>query len=162
MDSFEDLIGKNINDVALNESTTFFIAPLKYFYKNCGRRYPASKYRLADLDYFNLISFSDLFKHESILIIWYNEEGTITDLELYYLSNDFDVLFKDYYYIKKAIENGEAHKLREGDTKFLGASRLAEKVAQPNSDKPANKRELVLKKRYLQKILNEMGFKCNF
>ena len=160
MDSFEALIGKNINEVALNESTTFFIAPLGYFYKNCGRRYPASKYKLADLDYFNLISFSDLFKHESILIIWYNYEGIITDLEVYYLSNDFDVLFKDYYYIKKAIDNGEAHKLREGDTKFLGASRLAEKVSQPNSDKLANKRELVLKKKYLQKIINELNFKC--
>ena len=162
MDSFEALIGKNINDVALNESENFFLAPLEYFYKNCGRRYPASKYKLADLDYFNLISFSDLFKYESILIIWHDETGLITDLELYYLSNDFDVLFKDYYYIKKAIDDGEAHRLREGDTKYLGASRLAEKVAQPNSDKPANKRELVLKKKYLQKILNEMGFKCSY
>ena len=162
MDSFEALIGKNIKDVALNESENFFLAPLEYFYKNCGRRYPASKYKLADLDYFNLISFSDLFRHESVLIIWYDETGLITDLELYYLSNDFDVLFEDYYYIKKAIDDGEAHKLREGDTKYLGASRLAEKVAQPNSDKPANRRELVLKKKYLQKILNEMNFKCNF
>ena len=160
MDSFEALIGKNINEVALNESTTFFIAPLEYFYKNCGRRYPASKFKLADMDYFNLISFSDLFKYESILIIWYDETGLITDLEHYYLSNDFDVLFKDYYYIKKAIDNGEAHRLREGDTKYLGASRLSEKVSQPNSDRPANRREFVLKKKYLQKILNEMGFRC--
>ena len=160
MDSFEALIGKQIDDVALNESTTFFIAPLKYLYKNCGRRYPASKFKLADLDYFNLIEFSELFKHDSILIIWYDEDGLITDLEHYYLSNDFDVLFKDYYYIKKAIDNGEAHRLREGDTKYLGASRLNEKVAQPNSDRLANRREFVLKKKYLQKILNEMGFRC--
>ena len=160
MDSFEALIGKNINEVALNESTTFFIAPLEYFYKNCGRRYPASKFKLADIDYFNMISFTDLFKHESILIIWYDETGLITDLEHYYLSNDFDVLFKDYYYIKKAIDSGEAHRLREGDTKYLGASRLNEKVAQPNSDRLANRREFVLKKKYLQKILNEMGFRC--
>ncbi|WP_406536570.1 hypothetical protein [Methanobrevibacter sp.] len=160
MDSFEALIGKNINEVALNESTTFFIAPLEYFYKNCGRRYPASKFKLADIDYFNLISFTDLFKYESILIIWYDETGLITDLEHYYLSNDFDVLFKDYYYIKKAIDSGEAHRLREGDTKYLGASRLNEKVAQPNSDRLANRREFVLKKKYLQKILNEMGFRC--
>ena len=160
MDSFEALIGKDINEVTLNESTTFFIAPLEYFYKNCGRRYPASKFKLADMDYFNLISFSDLFKYESILIIWYDETGLITDLEHYYLSNDFDVLFKDYYYIKKAIDNGEAHRLREGDTKYLGASRLSEKVAQPNSDSLANRREFVLKKKYLQKILNEMGFRC--
>ena len=70
------------------------------------------------------------------------------------------MLFKDYWYIKKAIDNGEAHKLREGDTQYLGASRLPEKVAQPNSDRLADRRELVLKKKYLQKILNEMGFKC--
>ena len=159
MDSFEALIGKNINEVVLNESTTFFIAPLEYFYKNCGKRYPASKFKMADLDYFNLIEFSQLFRYESILIIWYCND-IITDLELYYLSNDFDVLFGDYYIIKKAIDRGEAHKLREGDTKYLGASRLNEKVAQPNSDKLANRRELVLKKKYLQKIINELGFRC--
>ena len=159
MDSFEALIGKNINDVVLNESTTFFVAPVEYFYKNCGKRYPASKFKLADLDYFDLIEFIDLFKFEAILIIWYCNE-IITDLELYYLSNDFDVLLMDYYRIKKAIDNGNAHKMREGDTKYLGASRLNEKVPQPNSDKLANKRELVLKKKYLQKMLNEMGFKC--
>ena len=157
MDSFEALIGKNINDVVLNESTTFFVAPLEYFYKNCGQRYPAAKLKLADLDYFDIIDFSDLFRFEAILIIWYYDD-VITDLELYYLSNDFDVLFDDYYYIKKAIDNGDAHKLREGDTKYLGASRLDEKVAQPNSDVLANKRELVLKKRYLQKIINELRF----
>ena len=158
MDSFEALVGKNINDVVLNESTTFFIAPLEYFYKNCGRRYPAGKFKLADLDYFDMIDFSDLFRFEAILIIWYFED-VITDLELYYLSNDFDILFKDYYYIKKTIDKGEAHKLREGDTKYLGASRLSDKVDQPNSDKLANKRELVLKKKYLQKMLGELDHK---
>ena len=106
-----------------------------------------------------MIDFTELFKFEAILIIWYFED-VITDLELYYLSNDFDILLMDYYYIKKSIDEGEAHKLREGDTKYLGASRLDEKVLQPNSDKLANKRELVLKKKYLQKILNELGFKC--
>jgi hypothetical protein len=159
MDSFEALIGKNINDVVLNESETFFVAPLEYFYKNCGMRYPASKFKLADLDYFNFIGFSELFKYESILIVWHDSTGLITDLELYHLSNDFDVLFEDYYYIKKAIDNGEAHRLREGDTRYLGASRLSDMVAQPNSDSLANKRELVLKKKYLQKILNEIRFK---
>ena len=162
MDSFEALVGKNINDVVLNESATFFIAPLEYFYKNCGRRYPASKFKLAELDYFDLIDFTELFKYESILIIWYQETGLITDLELYYLTTDFDVLFTDYYYITKAIDNGEANKLREGDTKYLGASRMPDNVLQPNSDKLANRRELVLKKKYLQKILNEMDLKRRF
>ena len=156
MDSFEALIGKDINEVTLNESTTFFIAPLKYSTKLCGRRYPATKLKIADLDYFNLISFSELFKKEAILIIWYNEDNIITDLEIYYISNDFDILFMDYYKIKKAIDEGQAHNLTEGDTRYLGASRLDEKVPQPNSDRLANKRELVLKKKYLQKIINEM------
>lgn len=160
MDSFEALIGKNINEVTLNESENFFVAPIMYLTKNCGMRYPSSKYKLADLDYFNLISFSQLFKYEAILIIWYDESQIITDLELYFLSNDFDVLFNDYYHIKKAIDEGNAHLLREGDTSYLGASRLNEKTPQPNSDLLANKRELVLKKRYLQKIINELGFKC--
>ena len=156
MDSFEELIGKNINDVTLNESPTFFIAPLKYSTKLCGKRYPSSKFKIADLDYFDLISFSDLFKKEALLIIWYDENGIITDMELYHLSNDFDVLFQDYWHIKKAIDDGKAHTLTEGDTRYLGAARLSEKVPQPNCDKLANKRELVLKKKYLQKIINEI------
>ena len=106
MDSFEALIGKDINEVTLNESTTFFIAPLKYSTKLCGKRYPSTKLKIADLDYFNLISFSELFKKEAILIIWYNEDNIITDLEIYYISNDFDILFMDYYKIKKAIDEG--------------------------------------------------------
>ena len=159
MDSFEDLIGMNISDIDLDESDDFIFS-LGYKYKNCGMRYPASKLKLADLDYFDFIEFSELFKSESIFLIWHDESGIITDLEIYYLSDDFDVLFIDYYKIKKAVDNGEAHKLREGDTKYLGASRLNEKVPQPNSDKLANRRELVLKKKYLQKILNELGFNC--
>lgn len=158
MDSFKELIGKNINEIDLDESSDFILAPLGYFTKHCGRKYPSSKFKLADLDYFNLISFSELFKKEAIFIIWFDEDGIITDLEIYYLSNDFDILFKDYYYIKKAIDNGQAHRLREGDTKYLGASRLSEMVSQPNSDKLANKRELVLKKKYLQKIINEISY----
>lgn len=159
MDSFEDIIGKSIDEVDLDESDDFIFS-LGYKYKNCGVRYPTSKLKLADLDYFNFIGFNDLFKSESIFIIWYDESGIITDLEIYYLSNDFDVLFKDYFYIKKVIEMGKAHKLREGDTKYLGASRLSERVPQPNSSKLANKREFVLKKRYLKKILNEISINC--
>lgn len=157
MDSFEQLIGKNINEISLNESNNFFLALLEYNTKLCGRPYPSSKYKLADIDYFNLISFSELFCHDSILIVWYHDE-IITDLEIYHLDNDFDVLFNDYYIIKKAIDDGEAHKLTEGDTRYLGASRLVEKVPQPNSDRLANRREFVLKKKYLQKIIDEISF----
>ncbi len=158
MDSFEDLIGKNIHEVTLNESKTFFIAPLEYSTKLCGKRYPSVKYKLADLDYFSMISFSQLFKKEALLIIWYDDKGIISDLEIYHFANDLDVLFEDYSIIKKAIGDGEAHNLTEGDTKYLGASRLNDKVPQPNSEILANKRELVLKKKYLQKIINEISY----
>lgn len=156
MDSFKELIGLKIDDVDLDESLDFILVGLEYNTKHCGRKYPVTKLKLADLDYFNVISFSDLFKKETLFIIWYNEKRIITDLEIYYLSNDFDQLFLDYHTIFCAVRDGEAHKLTEGDTKYLGASRLSEKVPQPNSEKPANKREFVLKKKYLQKIINEI------
>ena len=159
MDSFKQIIGKNINEVDLDDSPDFFIAALEYDTKLCGIRYPSSKVKIADLDYFNMISFSELFRKDKIVIIWYHDD-IITDLEFYHLENDFDVLFSDYYIIKKAIDNGLAHELTEGDTKYLGASRLSEKVSQPNSERLANKRELVLKKKYLQKIINEISIKC--
>ena len=158
MDSFEKLIGLKIDDVNINESTDFIFF-VSYKFKNCGQRYPASKLKLCDLDYFNFVEFKDLFPREEIFIVWYDfNSRIITDLEIYYISNDFDVLFSDYYYIFNAIRNGEAHKLTEGDTVYLGASRLNDKVDQPNSDRLANKRELVLKKKYLAKILNEIKY----
>lgn len=162
MDSFEQLIGKNMDEVSLDESNdSFFVAPLEYKYKLCGMKYPANKLKIADIDYFNLISFSELFKKDVILIVWHDESGLITDLEIYHLTNDFEVLLNDYEHIRKVIDEGQAHSLREGDTKYLGASRLDEKVAQPHSDHLANKREFVLKKKYLQKIINEISY-CNF
>ena len=158
MDSFEQLIGMNVDEIDLDESDDFILAKIPYNAKHCGKRYPSSKLKLADLDYFNLIDFSLLFKKETLFIIWYGEDRLVSDLEIYHLSNDFDVLLCDYYTIKKAIDDGCAHKLTEGDTRYLGASRLEEKVAQPNSDKLANKRELVLKKKYLQKIIDEISY----
>ena len=159
MDSFKQLIGKNVNQIDLDESPDFFIAFLEYNNKLCGKRYPSSKFKIADIDYFNRISFSELFKRQSIFIIWYFND-IITDIEIYHFENDFDILFRDYYTIKKAIDDGLAHNLTEGDTKYLGASRLNEKVPQPNSEHLANKREFVLKKRYLQKIIDEMKITC--
>ncbi|WP_458404673.1 hypothetical protein [Methanobrevibacter sp.] len=160
MDSFEQLIGRNVNEISLNESTNFFIKPLPYKIKNCGKRYPSSICHLADLDFFNIISFEELFKFDKILIIWYNWQDIITDLEIYYLSRDFDELYQDYLFIKNKIDEGLADEIRQGDTRYLGALRLDEKVPQPNSEKLANKRKFVLKKNYLQKILDEMGFTC--
>lgn len=158
MDSFKQLIGKNIDEVDLDESDDFILVKLEYNTKHCGRRYPATKLKLADIDYFNLISFSELFERDTLFIIWFNDEKIITDLEIYYLSNDFKQLFLDYHTIFKAIRDGKAHKLTEGDTRYLGASRLPDKVSQPNSDRLANRREFVLKKKYLQKIINEMSW----
>lgn len=86
MDSFKQLLGKNIGEVSLDESPDFFIATLNYNTKHCGRRYPKEKFRLSDIDYFKLISFEDLFKKEVIFIIWYNEDNIITDFEIYYLA----------------------------------------------------------------------------
>ena len=80
----------------------------------------------------------------------------ITDIEVYDIFDDLEVLLNDYEHIIKLIDSGEAHNLRQGDTKYLGASRLNGKVPQPNNDKPAQKREFVLNKFYLQKILNEI------
>ncbi|MBE6498957.1 MAG: hypothetical protein E7Z80_00200 [Methanobrevibacter thaueri] len=158
MNSFEALIGKKITQITLNESSTFFIAPLQYNSKHCGKRYPSSKFKLTDIDYFNLMPFKKLFEKQSIFIIWYDENQIITDLEIYHLINDIETLFKDYQYIKKTIDKGEAHKLTEGDTQYLGASRLKEKTPQPNSTRMANKREFVLKKKYLQKIIDEIQY----
>ena len=45
MNSFEELLGKNISDIPLNDSFSFFIAPLEYYTKHCGKRYPASKFK---------------------------------------------------------------------------------------------------------------------
>ena len=161
MDSFKHLIGKNVDEVDLDESSDFILAKLGYLYKNCGRRYPAQKLKLSDLDYFDMVSFSNLFSSDALFIIWYEcESRIITDLEIYYLSNDFDVLLMDYYKIFTSIRDGNAHNIREGDTHYLGASRLSEKVPQPNCDKLANRRELVLKKKYLDKILSEISIQC--
>ena len=161
MDSFKHHIGKNVDEVDLDESSDFILAKIGYWYKNCGMRYSAQKLKLSDLDYFDMVSFSDLFSSEVLFIIWYEcESRIITDLEIYYLSNDFDVLFRDYYKILSAVRSGNAHNLREGDTRYLGASRLSEKVPQPNSDKLANKREIVLKKKYLDRILGEISIQC--
>ena len=91
MDSFEALIGLRIDEVDLDGSDDFIFF-VGYNFKNCGQRYPVSKLKIADLDYFNLIEFSYLFRNEAIFIIWYDDNTQIiTDLEIYYLSNDFDL-----------------------------------------------------------------------
>ena len=55
---------------------------------------------------------------------------------------------------KMWVDDGEAHNLRQGDTKYLGALRLNGKVAQPNSEELAYKREFVLKKSWTSLSFN--------
>lgn len=161
MDELEALIGKSISDISQDILTSFEIigikaAVLEYKYKNCGVRYPSDSLKLSDIDYDNIISFEDLFNFDRIFVFWHFN-GTITDLELFDISSDKELLRKDYDLIVSKISNGEAHNLRAGDTKLLGAERLNEKVLVNN--KKTNKRIFVLKKLFLQRILNEISLK---
>jgi len=148
----ENLLFKSINDIP----QSFFKYLISYKFKNCGKRYPTSNFKLSEIDYFNPIPFEDLFSERKMLFLWYNENSMITDIEVYDIFDDIEVLLNDYEHIIKLIDSGEAHNLRQGDTKYLGASRLNGKVPQPNNDRSAQKREFVLNKFYLQKILNEI------
>ena len=161
MDELEALIGKSVNEIDLEiltalESIGFKVGVLQYRYKNCGVRYPSDSFKLAFIDYSNLISFENLFDFDKLFIIWHFND-IITDLEIYDVSDDMDFLKSDYDLIKSKIDNGEAHDIRMGDTDFLGAKRVNETVL--INDKKTNKRDFVLKKKYLQKILNQIVFK---
>lgn len=152
INDLEKLIGKSINNIP----KTFFKYIIGYKYKNCGMRYPVTNFKLAQLDYFNPIAFDDLFTSRKLIFLWYDENFIITDLEIYDIFDDLEVLVNDYEDIIKMIDNGEAHNLRQGQTKYLGAGKLNVKCKQPNNDVCAFKREFVLKKYYLQKILNQI------
>lgn len=159
MDDLESLIGKSINEIDSEiikaiESINIKVAILEYTYKNCGRRYPKTHFKLAPIDYNGLISFKDLIDFDKICIIWYYN-GIITDLEFFDITEDIDYIKNDYDYIRKMIDAGHAHDLRAGDTKYLAAFRLNEKVE--FSNKKVNKRVFVIKKTYLQKMLNELN-----
>ena len=150
----EKLIYSSIDDIP----QYFFKYLIQYKYKNCGKRYPATNFRLCEIDYFAPKSFEELFPSRKLMILWNNENSLITDFEIYDIFDDLEMLLNDYEYIIKSIDDGDVHNLRQGDTKYLGAMRLNEKVKQPNNDKLAQKREFVLTKNYLQKILNEIKY----
>jgi hypothetical protein len=161
MDELESLIGKPISDISQDIITSFESIDIKadvlgYKYKNCGVRYPSDSLKLSDIVYDNIISFEDLFYFDKIFIFWHFN-GIITDLELFDISLDKDLLKRDYDLIISKIKKGEAHNLRAGDTKLLGAERLNKEILVNN--KKTNKRIFVLKKYYLQKILNETSLK---
>ncbi len=159
MDEFESLIGKSVNEIDSKmiddiEGINIKVAILEYTYKNCGIRSPKTHLKLAPIDYNEVISFKDLIFFNKICIIWYYN-AIITDLEFFDITEDMDLIKKDYDYIKDMIEKGQAHNLRAGDTKYLAAFRLNETLTIAN--KKVNKRAFVFKKTYLQKMLNELN-----
>ncbi|MCR5026241.1 MAG: hypothetical protein K6A34_02185 [Methanobrevibacter sp.] len=158
MDEFESLIGKSISDIDDEvidaiESINIKVAILEYGYKNCRRRYPKAHFKLTSIDYNDLISFKELIDFNKICIIWYFND-IITDLEFFDITQDLDLIKKDYEYIKGMIDTNHAHNLRAGDTKYLAAFRLNEEEIL--NDRKINKRVFVFKKTYLQKMLNEI------
>lgn len=160
MDELESLIGKSIFEIDSEvikslESINFKVAVLEYKYKNCGVRYPANPLKLAPIDYDNVAAFDELISFDKIFIFWHFKEQ-ITDLEIFDISLDLENLKSDYELIVSKIKSGQAHNIRQGDTKFLAAKRLDETVFV--DDRKVNKREFVLKKTYLQKILKEIKF----
>lgn len=160
MDDLEKLIGKSISEIDSEildaiESINIKVAILEYGYKNCRRRCAKTHFKLAPIDYNNLISFNDLIYFTKICIIWHYN-GIITDLEFFDIEEDLELIKKDYDYIKKMIDTGNAHNLRAGDTKYLAAFRLNKEFTLSN--KKVNKRVFVIKKTYLQKMLNEIIF----
>ncbi len=160
MDELESLIGKSVFEIDSEiikslESIDFKVAILEYKYKNCGQRYPIHPFKLDIIDYNNVISFDELIYFRKLFIFWHFK-GQITDIEVFDITSDLDNLKSDYDLIAGKIKKGDACNLRQGDTKFLAAKRLNEVIVL--NDKSVNKREFVLKKSYLQKILNEIKF----
>lgn len=160
MDELESLIGKNVCEIDSEiieslESIDFKVAILEYKYKNCGQRYPIHPFKLNIIDYNNVISFDELIYFRKIFIFWHFQ-GQITDIEVFDITSDLDNLKSDYDLIVDKIRKDDACNLRQGDTKFLAAKRLNETLVL--NDKKVNKRDFVLKKSYLQKILNEIKF----
>ncbi len=137
----------------LSKQTTVPIAILEYGWKNCGKKFPREKYSLSAIDYNNLTDFNDLFSDDKLLIFWHAND-IITHLELYNL--DLELLKEDYDFIKDKIQKGEAHLIAEGDTNYLAAGLTEGKSSQPYNEKLARNREFVLKRKYLQHILDEI------
>lgn len=133
------------------------VGVLEYGIKHCGKRYPKEKLFLEKINYNNLINFNELFNFNKLLIFWY-KDYIITDIEIYDIELDLTILKEDYNFIKHMIQTKEARLISEGDTQYLGAalSRGKTKI----SNKNVRNREFVLKKKYLQVIINELGYTC--
>lgn len=111
-------------------------------------------------------------KMRLMLMIWYHRQKNIPKTEfiidyvnlynLYseILRKDLPIILDDYKIIVDKIISGNAHKLSEADTRYLGACTKganAKKSLQPqyyNSKIPAKKRAFSLKQSYMNYILN--------
>lgn len=107
-----------------------------------------------------------------ILMIWYlrNKSLPRTEYRIDYVNlfdiysetckKDLEIILEDYNIIVEKIISGNAHKLSEGDTKYLGActkGATAAKSLQPqyyNNEVLAKRRAFSLKQSYMTYILN--------
>lgn len=111
-------------------------------------------------------------KLSKILMIWYRRKKgqkrtdyTIDFINLYDLyseicAKDLEIILDDYNIIVNKIISGNAHKLSESDTRYLGActkGATATKSLMPqyyNQDIPAKRRAFSLKQSYMTYVLN--------
>tara|TARA_Y100000592_G_scaffold85794_1_gene138318 strand:- start:9 stop:1415 length:1407 start_codon:yes stop_codon:yes gene_type:complete len=78
---------------------------------------------------------------------------------------DLIVIRKDWEFIKNKVLQGEAHKLSEKDTIYLGAGTAGNSnsmTSQPNSDEPARVRKLTFKSSYIKAIYEILKNPNNF
>lgn len=111
-------------------------------------------------------------KLKLILLIWYHRIKTqprtsnridyvnLFDLYSDVFSKDLEIILDDYKTIVEKIISGNAHKISEGDTKYLGActkGQTADKSLQSqyyNDLVPAKRRAFSLKQSYMSYVLN--------
>lgn len=111
-------------------------------------------------------------KLKLILMIWYLREKSIprTEYRIDYVNlydlysetckKDLEIILEDYKFIVEKIISGNAHKLSESDTRYLGActkGSTAEKSLKPqyyNNETLAKRRAFSLKQSYMTYILN--------
>lgn len=131
---------------------------------------------LSKIDYFEIINekfeFSKLIlKNKKLLIIWYEyvkEDTTnygdfvVYNFQLYNMNIDEDIFRNDFNIIKNKVILGQAHKLSEGDTSYLGAATKGQGsnlTKQPHSNINAKSRAFSFKNSYMTGILRNLNFK---
>lgn len=165
----------NSNPVADFEELGIELKVTGYVKNKNGKRRAKERLVLSMIDYKNIINetfdFSKLiFKNKKLLIIWYQYDKDLDGwadfeikyVELYDMEEDIETFKKDFQDIQQKVQEGKAHELSEGATKYLGActksSTSKVRREQPNSDIPAKPRAFSLKNQYMNKVLNEIDF----